>query len=86
MLPFPAGCGQKGNAKKGNPAKSDAFRAGKKQERQRKKGKEPKYVAFPRPEQAEISNKPKIKRSCALYRPQKVRPKNLTIGGRYFYG
>ena len=30
------------------------------------KGKEPKYVAFPRPEQAEISNKPKIKRSCAL--------------------
>ncbi len=21
-----------------------------------------------------------------LYRPQKVRPKNLTIGGRYFYG
>ena len=22
----------------------------------------------------------------ALYRPPKVRPKNLTIGGRYFYG
>lgn len=21
-----------------------------------------------------------------LYRPPKVRPKNLTIGGRYFYG
>lgn len=21
-----------------------------------------------------------------MYRPQKVRPKNLTIGGRYFYG
>ena len=21
-----------------------------------------------------------------VYRPQKVRPKNLTIGGRYFYG
>lgn len=40
--------------------------AGKKQERQRKKVKEPKNVAFPRPEQAEISNKPKIKRSCAL--------------------
>ena len=28
------------------------------------------------------------KRTCFLflYRPQKVRPKNLTIGGRYFYG
>ena len=23
---------------------------------------------------------------CILYRPPKVRPKNLTIGGRYFYG
>ena len=23
---------------------------------------------------------------CELYRPPKVRPKNLTIGGRYFYG
>ena len=22
----------------------------------------------------------------AMYRPPKVRPKNLTIGGRYFYG
>lgn len=26
------------------------------------------------------------KGSCFLYRPPKVRPKNLTIGGRYFYG
>ena len=25
-------------------------------------------------------------RVCILYRPPKVRPKNLTIGGRYFYG
>ena len=24
--------------------------------------------------------------SGILYRPPKVRPKNLTIGGRYFYG
>ncbi len=27
-----------------------------------------------------------IKKACTLYRPPKVRPKNLTIGGRYFYG
>lgn len=26
------------------------------------------------------------KRLRRLYRPPKVRPKNLTIGGRYFYG
>ena len=26
------------------------------------------------------------KRRRILYRPPKVRPKNLTIGGRYFYG
>ena len=26
------------------------------------------------------------KEAAALYRPPKVRPKNLTIGGRYFYG
>ena len=26
------------------------------------------------------------KESRILYRPPKVRPKNLTIGGRYFYG
>lgn len=26
------------------------------------------------------------KRGLVLYRPPKVRPKNLTIGGRYFYG
>lgn len=26
------------------------------------------------------------KSPSALYRPPKVRPKNLTIGGRYFYG
>ena len=25
------------------------------------------------------------KASVKMYRPQKVRPKNLTIGGRYFY-
>ncbi len=24
------------------------------------------------------------KQVCSLYRPQKVRPKNLTFGGRYF--
>ena len=24
--------------------------------------------------------------SARVYRPPKVRPKNLTIGGRYFYG
>jgi len=28
----------------------------------------------------------KIKKARILYRPPKVRPKNLTIGGRYFYG
>ena len=28
-------------------------------------------------------NKNKLHR---MYRPPKVRPKNLTIGGRYFYG
>lgn len=27
-----------------------------------------------------------IKESEKMYRPPKVRPKNLTIGGRYFYG
>ena len=26
------------------------------------------------------------KKKLSVYRPQKVRPKNLTIGGRYFYG
>ncbi|WP_368273672.1 hypothetical protein, partial [Enterocloster bolteae] len=26
------------------------------------------------------------KKYGTLYRPPKVRPKNLTIGGRYFYG
>ena len=26
------------------------------------------------------------KRTHNMYRPPKVRPKNLTIGGRYFYG
>ena len=26
------------------------------------------------------------KEAAGLYRPPKVRPKNLTIGGRYFYG
>ena len=32
--------------------------------------------------------KQKWKRGFAtkMYRPPKVRPKNLTIGGRYFYG
>ena len=25
-------------------------------------------------------------RNLTMYRPPKVRPKNLTIGGRYFYG
>ena len=30
-----------------------------------------------------IKNK---KRIVLMYRPPKVRPKNLTIGGRYFYG
>ncbi len=29
---------------------------------------------------------PALKKEVALYRPPKVRPKNLTIGGRYFYG
>ena len=33
----------------------------------------------------EISNKNIRKNSLHLYRPPKVRPKNLTIGGRYFY-
>ena len=33
--------------KKGNPAKSAAFKAGKKPKRQRKRGKTPKSVAFP---------------------------------------
>ena len=28
----------------------------------------------------------KVKQYTILYRPPKVRPKNLTIGGRYFYG
>ena len=29
---------------------------------------------------------PNKKAIVPLYRPPKVRPKNLTIGGRYFYG
>ena len=33
-----------------------------------------------------ITNKQEIKEYQELYRPPKVRPKNLTIGGRYFYG
>ena len=37
-----------------------------------------------------MPSSPKIKKEdmlqAALYRPPKVRPKNLTIGGRYFYG
>ena len=28
----------------------------------------------------------KVTSILILYRPPKVRPKNLTIGGRYFYG
>ena len=28
----------------------------------------------------------KIRKLGRVYRPPKVRPKNLTIGGRYFYG
>ena len=31
-------------------------------------------------------NEKKPEGGSFLYRPQKVRPKNLTIGGRYFYG
>ena len=27
-----------------------------------------------------------FKEEASMYRPPKVRPKNLTIGGRYFYG
>ena len=27
-----------------------------------------------------------IKKTIEMYRPPKVRPKNLTIGGRHFYG
>ena len=30
--------------------------------------------------------KEKVEPQQDMYRPPKVRPKNLTIGGRYFYG
>ena len=35
---------------------------------------------------SDICNRNGIRYFADLYRPPKVRPKNLTIGGRYFYG
>ena len=34
----------------------------------------------------EIEDMKKADLADGMYRPPKVRPKNLTIGGRYFYG
>ena len=41
------------------------------------------YDITPNTNNATIQKKPK---NNTMYRPPKVRPKNLTIGGRYFYG
>ena len=65
MLPFPAGCGQKGNEKRGKSQNMLPFPAGCGQKGNEKR--ETKRNPLPlEPARSKKGNNPKIKRSCAL--------------------
>jgi len=56
-MPLGLARSKKGNENRGNQAKSDAFRAGKKPKRQRKLRKPPKSAAFPGRDKAKRQRK-----------------------------